>query len=219
MVASMITSGFECCIKMLLWHNFWCYSLILIENSLRLSASLPLSLLRVKFNESTQKNVMRVTAPSMLSQSASINFAAWVLMMYDFWRSHVSKARLTNSWGLSNIYCLSDSVVLIIWKQTLRIKFGRYCRKTTLNCSYYVIQWFSSRSSIMKFEIVSSSMISCKSDRCPQMTSDCNTTGSKGWMPLITWWLSLAISVSHLLSLCLMMKLMHSRVRVLSKLI
>lgn len=204
MAASMITSGFECCMKMLLWHSYWCFSLMFIENSPRFSASLPLSLLRVKFSESTQKNVMRVTAPSILSQSASMSFAAYVLMMYDFWRSQVSRARLTNSWGLSYIYYLSVSVVLIIWKQTLRIRFGRYCKKMTLNCSYYVMQWFNSRSSIMKLEIVSSSMMSCRSDLWPQMMRDWRTTGSRGWIPLITWWLSLAISASHLLSLCLM---------------
>jgi len=159
---------------------------MLIENSPRFSASLPLSLLRVKFRESTQKKVMRVTAPSILSQSASISFAACVLMIYDFWRSQVSRARLTNSYGLSYIDYLSVSVVLIICKQTFRIKFGRYCRNIILNCSYYVIQWFNSRSSIMKLEIVSSSMINCRSERCPQMIRDCRTTGSSGWIPLMT---------------------------------
>jgi len=54
-----------------------------------------------------QNNVMNDTAPSILSQIASNNLAAYVLRTLEFCLSHVSKANATNYSGSDVIYSYS----------------------------------------------------------------------------------------------------------------
>jgi len=61
---------------------------------------------------------MKDTAPSILSQSASSNFAAYVLTTLLFCLSHVSRAKFTNPSGSEVIYSYSIADVLIKFKHT-----------------------------------------------------------------------------------------------------